>query len=443
MGRSSHASRFGAGVAALCLALACLAGCQAPAVSDPETDAMVEEAVSSSGVNVEDVAAVVSGNVVTQQQVDEAVATKRVRLGCENDEDWQSYLRNSGLTAWDVRAATIKDIVDNILIETEAERLGIDVSDELRQRMEYLGNLYPSHAAFVEAIEDKGYTEQSYMRAVRDNLLWRAVREAVVSDPQPTEEQVRQYAVVVAPTLVGRRSSHILFASDDYATAQQVLEQLEQGADFAELAAEYSIDSTAADGGDVGWDSLNTFVPAYQNALDGLEPGEVSGIVRTSFGYHIILCTDKYEAPTDADGNIDIDAIPGDLMEAIVRSMSESLETQAFDAYVANLEATATIAVFNEQGEQIALAEVGLAVEQVEDPDAVDVEGVIESAQAQVQDAVEQGTSVVKGSSAALAGQDASEPGAGAEGEAAGPVETPDVDPVDASATPHSDQVVA
>lgn len=435
MGRSSQASRVGAAAAALCLPLflaAFLAGCAGSSVSDPDTDAMVETAVSTAGISVEEVAAVVGGRIVTQEQVDDAIAANRVRLGCEDDQDWQRYLDNSGLTEWDARAAAIKTIVDDILVELAAADLGVDVDAELAQRMNALENLYPSHQAFVEAIEDKGYTERTYTLAVGNNLRWNALRAAVVGDPQPTEEQVRQYAVVVAPTLVGRRSSHILFSSGDYALALQVLDLARQGADFAELAKAYSIDATASNGGDVGWDSLNTFVPAYQAALDQLEPGELSGIVRTSFGYHIILCTDKYDAPTDADGNIDIDAIPQDLMNAIVRSMNQSLVTQAFDAYIANLEATATIAVFNEQGVQVSPAEVGLAVETTDK--GVDVGEVIDEAQSQVQTAVEQGASVVK-VSATLLGQGGDSADTPVETEPAGPVETPAFDPVDATAS--------
>ena len=330
MGRSSKVTRVCAGVAALLLAFAC-SGCQNAVQEEPSADDMVESALSSAGIDVADVAAVASGRIITQQDVEDAIAAERVRYGFEGDASWNSYLESAGLSEHDVWAVTVKSMVDNALVEAEAERLGIDVSDRVARRVESVASLYPSHAAFIEALADKGYTEESYTDAVSHNLLWDALRDEVVSDPEPTDEQIRQYAEVVAPTLTGRRSSHILFASDDYATALDVLEQIEAGADFATLAAEYSIDSTAADGGDVGWDSLNTFVPAYQQALDELEVGEVSGIVRSSFGYHIIMCTDKYDAPTGEDGAIDIDAIPDDLMDAIVQAMRESLSTQLFD----------------------------------------------------------------------------------------------------------------
>lgn len=440
MVRSSRVARVCAGVTALLLAFAC-SGCQNATQEEPSADDMVESALSSAGVDVADVAAVASGRVITQQDVEDEIATQRVRYGFESDDAWSSYIESAGLTEWDVWASTVKSMVDNALVEAEAERLGIDVTDMVESRVDSVASLYPSHAAFVEALADKGYTEESYAEAVRHNMLWDALRDEVVSDPEPTEEQIHQYAEVVAPTLTGRRSSHILFASDDYATALDVLGQIKDGADFATLAAEYSIDSTAADGGDVGWDSLNTFVPAYQRVLDDLEVGEVSNLVRTSFGYHIIKCTDKYDAPTDENGKIDIDAIPDDLMDAIVQSMRESLATQLFDQYIAHLEATEPIAVFDKGGVQISPSDVGLAED---DPIEVDdVDEAMAEVQAEVQDAVDQGVSVVKLSAAELSsgeGQDSSSEGSVA---ASGPVTESEIDPVEASAADPAGSAVA
>lgn len=322
---------------------------------------MVESAVSSAGVSTEDVAAVVSGRIITQQEVDDRLQTERMRRGLQKQADWDAYLQSAGMTEWDARAAIIKNLIDSQLVDIAAEHLGIAVSDEdIAASIEPLESRYPSHESFVEALEDNGYTEEEYTEAVGRSLLWQALVAQELSLPHPTEEQIRQYASVVAPTLAGKRSSHIVFSVNDWVLANQVLEELRQGADFAEMASAYSIDTAAPADGDQGWDSVNTFVDAYQTALDSLEPGELSDVIRTRFGYQIILCTDKYTAPLDAEGNIDIDAIPSDLMDVIVQYMSRNLATQLADNYIAYLEATTPIAVFDASGTQVALADVGL-----------------------------------------------------------------------------------
>ncbi len=349
---------------------------------DPSVEAMVETAVQNAGINTEEVAAVVGGRIITQEQVDKAIQFERAHNHLTNDKAWQEYLDSAALTEWDMRAAIIKRLIDDQLIEIVAEELDIAITDaQVQAYVAPLENRYPSHQSFLDALEASGYSEEEYLKSVRCSMLWDEVRKTVVPVPEPTDDQVRQYAIVVAPTLVGRRSSHILFSSNDYAKAQEALEKLKDGADFEELVAEYSIEAGSPDG-DQGWDCLNAFVTPYQNALDKLEPGEFSDIVRTRFGYHIILCTDEYTAPLDANGQVDIDAIPDTLMAVIIQSMERNIEAQMATDFLAFLEADTPIAVFDEQGVQVPNVDIGLGVENVRVPDG-------DSAMASVQEEAE------------------------------------------------------
>lgn len=84
-----------------------------------------------------------------------------------------------------------------------------------------------------------------------------------------------------------RRARHILVA--DEKTADEVLAQLKAGGDFAALAARYSKDTvSAANGGDLGFATRETFVAPFADALFGMQVGETSGPVKTQFGYHVI-----------------------------------------------------------------------------------------------------------------------------------------------------------
>src|SRR5690606_37578942 len=70
---------------------------------------------------------------------------------------------------------------------------------------------------------------------------------------------------------------------------QDLHQQIQGGADFAALAREHSADpGSAAEGGDLGWASRDTYVPAFADKLFSMQPGEVSEPVKTDFGYHII-----------------------------------------------------------------------------------------------------------------------------------------------------------
>ena len=86
-------------------------------------------------------------------------------------------------------------------------------------------------------------------------------------------------------------ASHILVK--DETTAKDILAKLKAGADFAEMAKQYSIDGSAASGGALGTFGKGAMVKEFEDAAFALKPGEISDVVKTQFGYHIIKVTDK------------------------------------------------------------------------------------------------------------------------------------------------------
>ena len=102
---------------------------------------------------------------------------------------------------------------------------------------------------------------------------------------------------------------------------------------FEDAVEQYSDDTGSKEKkGDVGWDKLTTFVDSYQTALEGLNKGDVSDIVESTYGYHIIKCTDYFHV----DGQVeDVNQVP----KAIKKYVSNVVKTQASGtAYSAWLE---------------------------------------------------------------------------------------------------------
>ena len=82
------------------------------------------------------------------------------------------------------------------------------------------------------------------------------------------------------------KAAHILVETE--AEAADLVADLEGGADFAALAQEHSTGPSGTSGGDLGWFAAGTMVEAFQEAVDALEPGQISGPVQTQFGWHVI-----------------------------------------------------------------------------------------------------------------------------------------------------------
>ena len=169
----------------------------------------------------------------------------------------------------------------------------------------------------------------------------------VASEVAVTEQELREYYEQVARERYfapeRRRASHILLESGDddaaaRARADELLGQLQQGADFAALARENSDDPGSKEqGGDLGWATRESYVTAFAEALydASLRPGELRGPVKTQFGYHLIRLDEVEEAHQrsfdEVRDELETD-FRNDRAQAIFYERSQELADEAFSA---------------------------------------------------------------------------------------------------------------
>jgi peptidyl-prolyl cis-trans isomerase SurA len=116
-------------------------------------------------------------------------------------------------------------------------------------------------------------------------------------------------SVAGAPQVVQTHARHILIKTSEAVSqddARRRLTDLRErivrgGADFADLARQYSEDGSAARGGDLGWLYPGDTVPDFERAMDALQPGEISQPVQTPFGWHLIQVLARRKADVSAD----------------------------------------------------------------------------------------------------------------------------------------------
>lgn len=291
-------------------------------------------------------AATVNGVVISEEQVTETIEAVRAQSGLEDTDAWGEFLVANNMTPASVRDQIIDSYVKKELVKQGAAELGVSVdSAEVDTYVSSMKANFDNDEAWEKALESAGFTEESYRESIEESLLTQAVGKHFEEEADVTDEDVVESAKTYAPYYDGaKRSSHILFKVEDTSDeaamaaarekAQSVLDQINGGLDFAEAAKQYSDDTSAEKGGDVGWDRTSSFVSAYQSALDELEPGQVSGLVETEYGIHIIKCTDKFTAPEEVTS---LDQLPEEFRET-VSSMAKSVKANNdYNAWIEGL----------------------------------------------------------------------------------------------------------
>jgi foldase protein PrsA len=113
-------------------------------------------------------------------------------------------------------------------------------------------------------------------------------------DFEITEDQAMKFFDKNKEKMVEIRASHILFSNEE--NANRVLMQLKDGGNFEELAKQESLDSVSATiGGDLGYFTRGSRIPEFEEKAFSLKIGEISDVIKTEVGYHIILVVDKKE----------------------------------------------------------------------------------------------------------------------------------------------------
>ena len=135
-------------------------------------------------------------------------------------------------------------------------------------------------------------------------------------------------------------ASHILVETEE--EAQSLIDQLADGADFAELAAEFSTGPSGPNGGNLGWFGQGMMVPSFEAAVVALEVGEVSAPVQTQFGWHVVTLNDSRrtapplleEVRSDIEGQLASEALEAritSLMEAAEVSRTDGIDPEAMN----------------------------------------------------------------------------------------------------------------
>ena len=202
-------------------------------------------------------------------------------------------------------------IVQELLWQEAQQREFVVSAADVEQQLQKMKSGFDSEMAFLFKIKEGGFTEATYREDIRQQRsAQRMLHEGIVPEIEISDDDVKQFYDENIDRLSSQeqvRARHILIVpkSDDDEDERLVREKLasvqkalQGGTSFALVAMENSEGSSATGGGDLGFFARGQMVPAFEVAAFALQPGEISEVVKTQFGYHIIKIEERREAQT-------------------------------------------------------------------------------------------------------------------------------------------------
>ena len=244
----------------------------------------------------------VEGTKITRKEVDEKLNAFITQMKAKYGENYESNSDAKELLLQQ-RKAVVDSMVSNIIIENKAKELGLmpkedEIKTEVDKQIQSTKDLYGSEEEFKKALETNGVTEELLRDNARVNVISKKVFDKTVEGITVDDKEVKQYYDTNTDQFKEDKdkvhTAHILVETKEEADA--IKKQLDEGADFAKLAQEKSLDVVTKDkGGDLGfinYDDLSNGM-TFMLAAKVLNKGEVSEPIQEKDGWHIIKVLEK------------------------------------------------------------------------------------------------------------------------------------------------------
>jgi len=210
----------------------------------------------------------------------------------------------------ELKEKILDQMIDEKVLIHEAKKKKIDVSKkEIQDGIEEIKKRFATEEEYNQELAKQGLAEEKFKEQVKEQLMViklidQEVKAKVVSPANSDiEDFYKQHeSEMVEPEQVRVRS--ILIKVDEKTDKTEALKRIREilneakkgKTSFAELAKKYSEDPSAAKGGDIGFFTRGQMVRKFEDAAFALNLGEISDVVETEFGYHIIQCIEKKAA---------------------------------------------------------------------------------------------------------------------------------------------------
>lgn len=295
----------------------------------------VQDSVSARGDRV----AMVNGTPITQAEFDRSLGFAKQqfsRMGKPVDDA-------------QMKEGVLDQLIGGELLYQESKKAGIQIDDKtVDDRLAQWKKQFPTDEGYKKALQEMHLSEDLMRSDIKKALaIEKFVVDKFVNKTTVLEKEIKDYYDShpdMFKQLEQVQASHILIkvkpdakqSEQDEALKRikEIQEKQKKGEDFAELAKTYSECPSSSKGGDLGYFGRGQMVPPFEAVAFKMKPGEVSDIVKTDFGYHLIKVADK-----KAESTIPFDEIKEKLgqylkQEKVQKEIKESVDKLRKEAKV-------------------------------------------------------------------------------------------------------------
>ena len=326
---------------------------EAITTTEPETSTNLTE-LTAPEEPVNPVAVTVNGVDITEAQVEKIVKPQLEKMAQQNKQLPPAFAQ---AFEKQIRQQILDKMIVIELLDEKVKQSNIVITDEevnnQIQQIASMQNPPLSLEKLQSIVESQGFAFDDWKNELRKQLgqqkLFQAQFPESVNiteedakkhyDENPaqfvTKEQVRASHILITPKKEeGNTEATPEEKAKAKAKAEDLLKQIKEGADFAELAKANSDCPSAAQGGDLNFFGKGQMVPPFETAAFALETGKVSDLVETRFGYHIIKVTDRKEASTKSFEQA---------KAGLIQQLAQKKQAEMTQKYIDSLKAAANI----------------------------------------------------------------------------------------------------
>jgi peptidyl-prolyl cis-trans isomerase SurA len=252
---------------------------------------------------MERIVAIVNGDIITLSELSGAFEPYKKKI----DESYKAADKEKVIT--ETRLSMLNKMIDNILIDQEAKKSGIVINDDevMTTMNDLLSNRKMKMDDLLYELAKENSSIEAYKKELKDHLLrMKFLRREIKSRLAVSEEEIGDYYIKHQEAYEGKeavsiRQILILFPKNSNENIKAKLREqmnaihkrLQNGEPFDALAAQYSQEPAAAAGGDIGYIEKGSMLPVVDSVAFSLKKDEISEVIESPVGFHIIKVVDK------------------------------------------------------------------------------------------------------------------------------------------------------